>query len=316
MDDNADRSEHMGPLSTDRFSRRDTSPGSGRAFSLRLPALFFMSFALIVLSRLGHPAIRELRAEAEFWIAPALGAAMLPFDPARRLARQVQSSYDGFAELELLRGENLRLKQWESRSRELERKLGELAHLARTLEQQSIDYRTVRVIATSSGAFVHSALLEAGREHGVRVGQPVINASGLLGRIVEAGSRTSRLLLLTDVNSRIPVLAGSHQVRAILAGDNGAEPRLTMLPQGAELDHGEEILTSGIGGMFPRGLRVGHVSLMPSGPRATLNADLGDLEYVSILLFDNPGVSLTRELWQPNDPAARVRSRSERGGSP
>lgn len=304
----------MVPLSTDRFSRRGLDPAPRHAFSIRLPALFFLSFAMIILSRLDHPAIRELRAEAESWISPALSAAMLPFEPIRRLVRQVQSSYDSFAELELLRGENQRLRQWESRARELERKARELAALTRTLEQQSIDFRTVRVIATSSGAFVNSALLEAGTEHGVRVGQPVINAAGVLGRIVEAGRRTSRLLLLTDVNSRVPVLVGSYQTRAILAGDNGPEPRLTILPQGAEIDHGEEILTSGIGGMFPRGLLIGHVSLMPSGPRATLNASLGDLEYVSVLMFDNPGASLTRELREGNETAVKTRAdNGERG---
>lgn len=89
--------------STDRFSRRGLNSGPRRAFSLRLPALFFLSFVMIILSRLDHPAITELRAEAESWIAPALSTAMLPLDPARRLARQVQSSYGGFAELERLR---------------------------------------------------------------------------------------------------------------------------------------------------------------------------------------------------------------------
>jgi rod shape-determining protein MreC len=269
-------------------------------YSPRLPALFFVSFALLVLSRLDHPITRDLRVEAESWIAPALSTAMLPLDPARRLLRQVQSSYDGFAEIERLRNENQRLKQWESRARELERKAREMAILARAVEQQPLDYMTVRVIATSSGAFVHSALLEAGTEHGVRVGQPVINASGVLGRIVEAGRRTSRLLLLTDVNSRVPVFVGSQQIRAVLMGDNGAEPRLDVLPQDAELDQAEEVLTSGVGGMFPRGLRVGHVSLVPSGARVKLVARPDELEFVSILKFENPGVALTREVRPSN----------------
>lgn len=306
----------MSPLNKDRFSRGGNTARPRRAFSLRLPALFFLSFALIALSRLDHPAVKELRAEAESWIAPTLSAAMLPLDPARRLARQVQSSYDGFAELERLKGENQRLKQWESRARDLERKLSELAALARALEQERIEYRTVRVIATSSGAFLHSALLEAGTEQGIRVGQPVINSGGVLGRIVEAGRRSSRLLLLTDPNSRIPVLVGASQTRAILTGDSGPEPRLTMLPQGTALDHGEEIVTSGLGGMFPRGLRVGNVSMTPRGPRATLDAELGDLEFVSVLLYENPGIALTREMRPPSEGKSRGRGNGENGGRP
>ena len=279
------------------------------AFTLRLPVLFFLSFALIALSRLDHPAIKELRAEAESWIAPALSAAMLPLEPARRLVRQVQSSYDGFAELERVKGENQRLKQWESRARDLERKTQELAFLTKALEQQRIDYRTVRVIATSNGGFLHSALLEAGTEHGIMVGQPVINAGGVLGRIVEAGSKTSRMLLLTDINSRIPVMIGTNQYRAILAGDNGPRPRLTMLPPEISVDQGEEIVTAGIGGMFPRGMHVGVTSFTQGGPRAELDASLGDLEYVSVLLYDNPGLALTKELRLPADPNQSPRNR-------
>ncbi len=299
----------MSLLSKDRFMRGSYVPRPRGAFTLRLPVLFFLSFALIALSRLDHPAIKDLRAQAEAWIAPALSAAMLPLEPARRLVRQVQSSYDGFAELERVKSENQRLKQWESRARDLQRKMEELAVLTKALDQQRIDYRTVRVIATSNGGFLHSALLEAGTEHGIMVGQPVINAGGVLGRIVEAGRKTSRLLLLTDINSRIPVMVGANQYRAILAGDNGPRPRLTMLPPDISIDQGEEIVTAGIGGMFPRGMHVGVTSFTQGGPRAELDASLGDLEYVSVLMYDNPGLALTKELRLPADPNQPPRNR-------
>jgi rod shape-determining protein MreC len=133
----------------------------------------------------------------------------------------------------------------------------------------------------------------------------------LLGRIVEAGRRTSRVLLLTDVNSRVTVLIGTNQVRAIMTGDNSAFPRITMLPQEASLDHGEEIVTSGIGGMFPRGLKLGVVDLRNDGPRVRIDATLGDLEFVSVLLYENPGLALSREL-KPD--SARAGNGTARGG--
>ena len=308
----------MSPLRDDSFARGRAGRRPARPFSLRLPFLVFLSLALIVLSRFNHSAIRELRAEAEAVVAPALGAALLPLDPVRRLIQHVQSSYEGFADLERLRGENQRLRQWESRARDLERKLGELATLAKALEQQEIPYRTVRVIATSSGAFVSSALLEAGLDHGIANGQPVMNADGLIGRIVEAGRRTSRVLLLTDINSRVPVLVGAGQVRAILAGDNGPEPGLMLLPhEQTSLAAGEEIVTSGLGGIFPRGLRIGVTRQAREGLRASLNANLGQLEYVSVLLYDNPGAALARELRQPMPEAGgKARISADRGGRP
>lgn len=307
----------MSMIGEDRYARGRLMPLPMGVFSLRLPILFFLSFALIALSRLDHPAIKELRAEAEAIIAPALGTLMLPLEPTRRLARQVQSSYDGFAELEKLKHENQLLRQWEGRARDLERKIGELATLTKALDQQKIDYRTVRVIATASGAFLNSALLEAGTEHGIKVGQPVLNAHGLLGRIVEAGRRTSRVLLLTDINSRVPVVVGKQQVRAILAGDNSSEPRLLHLPVGANVTVGEEIVTTGLGGMFPRGIRIGVTSISTRGLRASLDTSLGDLEYVSVLLYENPGIALSSELRPgPADARGRQRNGVERSARP
>jgi rod shape-determining protein MreC len=302
-------------MDEDRYARGRLTPLPAGVFSLRLPILFFVSLAMIALSRLDHPAIKELRAEAEAIVVPALGALMLPLDPARRLVRQVQSSYDGFAELERLEHENRRLRQWESRARDLERKIGELAALSKAVEQHRIDYRTVRVIATANGAFLNSALLEAGTEHGIRVGQPVLNAHGLLGRIVEAGRRTSRVLLLSDINSRVPVAIGRRQVRAILVGDNSAEPRLLHLPVDANVTVGEQILTTGLGGMFPRGLRIGVTGISTRGLRASLDTSLGELEYVSVLLYENPGVALASEL-RPAPADQRPRPRNGSGGGP
>lgn len=314
----------MGQLRNDHFARGGLDRRPRGSFTLRLPILIFLSLTLIALSRLDHPWVRELRAEAEAVLAPALAAVLVPFDPARRLVDHIQSSYEGFADRQRLIDENQRLRQWQDRATALERKLGEMADLNRTLEQQKLDYRTVRVIATSVGGFVHSALLEAGTDQGITTGLPVISADGVIGRIVEAGRRTSRVLLLTDINSRIPVAVGPGQVRAILAGDNGATARLTMLPQEAPIAAGEDILTSGLGGIFPRGMRIGSVVMMRDGPRATLAATLGQLEYVSVLMYDNPGLMLARELRQgPADTTTtagatqqRQRSARDRGGLP
>ena len=305
-----------------RFARATLSRSMSRPFSVRLPILVFISLALLALSRLGNATVRELRVEAEALFAPALGAAMTPLEPLQRMATHVQASFDRFAELERLRDENQRLRQWESRARDLERRNGELSRLAQALDGQSIEYRTVRVMATSTGAFMQSALLEAGIEQGIKNGLPVIDADGVLGRIVEAGRRTSRVLLTTDINSRLPVLVGSAQVRAILAGDNSHAPRLTFLPPDAEIEAGDEITTSGLGGVFPQGLRIGSVVSSSEGPRAQLSAALGQLRYVSVLLYDNPGVALALELRQGQTEAASPRRRPggaaapDRGGRP
>ena len=119
---------------------------------------------------------------------------------------------------------------------------------------------TGSVIADARGPFLRSALINLGRDNGVRVGYAVIDGDGLIGRVVDAGSSVARVLLLSDLNSRIPVLVGPAGIRALVSGDNAAELKLEFLPDGASLYAGDEVYTSGSEGVLPRGLRVGVVT--------------------------------------------------------
>ena len=138
-------------------------------------------------------------------------------------------------------------------------------------------------------------MINSGSNQNVKAGYPVINADGLLGRIVDIGRSSARVLLASDLNSRIPVVVGANGVRAILAGDNGPEPRLIYLPDGAKIAVGDDVATPGAGGLFPAGLRIGAVTGDLAHPRIMMRANLDRLEYVSVLFFDNPSRALADE---------------------
>jgi rod shape-determining protein MreC len=101
------------------------------------------------------------------------------------------------------------------------------------------------------------------------------------------------VLLLNDLNSRIPVLVGPAGVRALASGDNGAELRLDFLPDGASLYAGDEVYTSGSDGVLPRGLRVGVVTGSQGVFRVRPHAELSTLDVVSVLFFDTPALTST-----------------------
>lgn len=257
-----------------------------------LPVLLFVSVALIVLSRLDHGYIGNVRWKVAELISPVLRAAMVPLEPIRTVATKVGDAFTTVAEIERLRDEAQVMKGWEWRAKELERKLSELAATARTARETEVDFITVRVIANSSGAFVRSAMINAGGDQRLKPGHPVLSGDGLVGRIVDTGSNAARVLLLTDAQSRIPVYVGPQAVRAVLAGDNGPRPRLVFTAPDSVVKPGDEVSTSGIGGLFPRGLRIGAV--MEAGERPTVkpHADLDVVEYLSVLLFETPELDL------------------------
>ena len=150
-------------------------------------------------------------------------------------------------------------------------------------------YVSGRIIGDSGGPFVRAVLLNAGRREGIRPGVAAVTGDGLVGRVVEAGKRSARILLLTDLNSRVPVVVESSRYRAILEGNNTDILKLGFLPNTDNVEIGDRIITSGHGGLFPAGLPVGEVSRVDSDTAVvTPYVQFNRLEFVRILLFDFP----------------------------
>ncbi|MBV9509892.1 MAG: rod shape-determining protein MreC [Caulobacteraceae bacterium] len=142
------------------------------------------------------------------------------------------------------------------------------------------------VIADAHGPFADTRLADAGLEQGVVVGNPVMSERGLVGRIVGVGHGVSRILLLTDIVSRTPVMIDRTGARAILTGDGGPNPKLSYLRGQDPVKPGDRILTSGDGGVFPRGLPVGVAVRGVDGSwRAQLESDNAPIDFVRILKF-------------------------------
>lgn len=149
---------------------------------------------------------------------------------------------------------------------------------------------TARSVLDSRGPFSNARLLDTGASQGVKVGNPVINEHGLVGRIVGTSGNVSRMLLLTDVASRTPVLIDRTDARAILTGDGSGNPRLEFVRGVGSVQAGDRILTSGDGGGFPRGVPIGVAAKGIDGSwRVKLFSDRGAIDYVRIMLFEDFG---------------------------
>ncbi|WP_394764416.1 rod shape-determining protein MreC [Phenylobacterium sp.] len=145
-----------------------------------------------------------------------------------------------------------------------------------------------RIVTDSHGPFADTRLANTGREHGVKVGNPVMSENGLVGRVIGVTDGASRVLLLTDIASRTPIMIDRTNARAILTGDGGPNPRLDYLRGRDPIREGDRLLTSGDGGVLPRGLPVGTaVKGLDGRWRAVLAADAAPIDFVRILLFQD-----------------------------
>jgi rod shape-determining protein MreC len=244
-------------------------------------ALYFFCALLLVLSRIGHNGLDDLRERFVDLTAPLLEAASIPVIKGRRLLTRARSYADAFHEIDRLKAENEQLKQWEWNAKLLERKNAHLRALLNAVDEPALHFVTGSVIADARGPFLRSALINLGRDNGVRVGYAVIDGDGLIGRTVDAGSSVARVLLLNDLNS--------------------AELRLDFLPDGATLYEGDEVYTSGSDGVLPRGLRVGTVTGTAGAFRVRPYADLRALDVVSVLFFDTPELESSDPVAGPID---------------
>jgi len=143
-------------------------------------------------------------------------------------------------------------------------------------------------ITDARGPFARSRLLNIGAAKGVRIGNPVLSEHGLVGRIMGASAGNSRMLLLTDVSSRTPVLVERTDARAMLTGDGSGSPRLDYVRGAGSVQEGDRIITSGDGGGFPRGLPIGVAAKGVDGTwRVKLFSDRTAIDYVRVLLFQD-----------------------------
>lgn len=150
---------------------------------------------------------------------------------------------------------------------------------------------TGRTVLDARGPYSQARLISVGSGAGVRIGNPVVDEHGLVGRIVGVSGGASRMLMLTDVSSKTPVMIERTDARALLSGDGSSNPRLEFVRGQDAVQPGDRILTSGDGGALPRGLPVGVVGRGADGRwRVKLFSDRGPIDYVRVLLFQDFGL--------------------------
>ncbi len=202
----------------------------------------------------------------------ALAVVQWPLQALTALSANVRSHRDLREENAALRVENSRLQSLENKFLDMEVRTSRLRVL---LNQQSVlsDEKALssfnalpavrkilaRSVSEHYGPFVHSALLTAGRAHGVKKGYAVLNADYLIGHIVRVGKRSARALLLTDLNSKIAVMNQRTSARAILRGRNMELPQLDFIVNFENWKIGDRIVSSGDSGFLPMGLAIGEV---------------------------------------------------------
>lgn len=262
---------------------------------LTLPVLILLSVALILAGRASSTVPERARTALSDALAPLYAALDTPLTALRNDIEDVRDVFTLRAENASLRAENERLRHWYDVAMALDAENTTLKADLKWIPDPALSYVTARVVADAGGVYARSVLLSVGPRHAIRKGQIALDASGLVGRVTEVGDRSARVLLITDMNSRIPVMLEVSREKAILVGNNTSYPRLLYLPDGARPPEGERVVTSAEAGAFPAGLLVGTVHYGAGGagtdPAVSPAANLDRLEIVRIFDYGLAGLA-------------------------
>src|ERR1700761_3688037 len=265
-------------------------PMLSRRANAQLPLAIVAVLAVVVvlLGKAQSSLFNEARASFTDWTRPALEWVSTPFTGAANWIGNLGHVFTVYQDNLALKEENAKLRQWQTVALVLDDRLKRYQSLLHAVPDPSLSSITARVIGRASQPFLDTVIIDAGKAQGVKPGEAVVDARGMMGRIFLAGQHTSWIVLLTDLNSRIPVMIQPGNVQAIMAGDNSPNPTLETLATTAPLKAGDQVVTSGDGGLIPPGLPVGVLVQDGTGFRVALLADSGSSEDVRILDFKLP----------------------------
>ena len=253
--------------------------------------LIALSFSLMFIGKADLVAMRDLRMSSNDFLAPVIDFVSAPIRGVETMAEGIRTVASLRAENVRLQAENDLLQRWRRRAEILESENQQLRSVTGTVSDENRSLITARAVTAPGGSFAHTILIAIGDESGIAAGDPVITSNGLVGIVYEVGRAYARVLMISDINARIPVMLASSSWPGLTIGRNGEYLELAFLPAEARPEVGELVLTSGHGGILPAGLAVGRVDRVDGEDiRVRPAVEFRNLGYVSVLIGGTEGV--------------------------
>jgi len=219
------------------------------------------------------------------------------------LTRQVWSRY---VALVGLREENERLRDRVSELEEANLQYaeaivasGHLSEIAAMREGFDVPLHSAQVVGHDVSPWFRSVLIDRGRSHDVRAGMPVVTDRGLVGLVTATSPHAARVMLLLDRQSAVDGMIQRSRARGIVRGTGTGELELTFMVRGDDVQPGDDVITSGVGGAHPKGIRIGKVIDVHADESRLLHTatlqpavDFGRLEQVFVMLHRGPTMDL------------------------
>ncbi len=240
--------------------RRNSDPdyfGSLRRVFLGIAVVLLL--AIFLVWRIDNVRVEQLRVSLVDRFVPNFEWTLRPVAAMARMVGDFRSYARVYEQNEELRRELQRIQGWREAALQLEQKNTRLLALSNVRLNPRMTYVTAEVMADAGSPFRRSAMLNVGDADGVEDGAAVVDGLGLVGRVAGVGTRSARVIFLTDASSRVPAVVLPSGQPILVAGDNSAAPTIEFVALAEEITAGDRVVSTGAGGLYPADLLIGRV---------------------------------------------------------
>lgn len=251
---------------------------------LLVAALFVSALMFMMLSKADTLILNKITNSVSQAFSPVIQVMQFPAEVVYAVYDKVRDITLVYSENKRLKAENLDLLMLKNQVRTLKAENKLLGQMLNYTPPPEASFVTAKIVAEEGDGFSHSLIAYTDNAEQVRKGQVVLGAESVVGRVESVSGSYVRVLLFTDINSKVPVILERNRIRGILSGDNTTVPKLMFTAAGADIKEGDMVVTSGVAGVFPTGLPIGVVSKITKGAIAVETiSDIERLEYIKIV---------------------------------
>ena len=254
--------------------------GTKQRFSLF--ALILLSIIFLFIETIETKPLNYVRSFIKDTIYTGSSIVSIPFKGLDNITEKIGSHINLYESYNKLKIENSELKNNISRSDFLELENSQLRKLIEEQVTSSSNLVSARVMLDKQSPYLNSLIINIGSNKNIKNGMAVLDGKNFIGRIVDVNFFSSRVLLISDLNSKIPVIVEPHGYHAILSGRGKKDHILEYLPENNLIENGDKIFTSGKEGIFSPGIPIGAIKVAQNKIQVDLFSDLNQITYVNI----------------------------------
>ena len=258
--------------------------GKGTKQRFSLFVLIILSIIFLFTETIETKPLNYLRSFIKDTIYRGSLVVSIPFKSFDSITENVSTHINLYEDYSKLKIENNKLKNNISKSDFLELENTQLRKLINEQVNSNSNLVSARVMLDKQSPYLNSFIINVGSNKNIKNGMAVLDGENFVGRIVDVNFFSSRVLLVSDLNSRIPIITEPSGYHAILSGHGKNKPTLEYLPENYNIQNGDKIYTSGKEGIFSPGIPIGEVKIEDNVIKVLLFSDLSQITFVNINL--------------------------------